>query len=210
MIEAIGLGVAFGLAAGVAPGPLLAMTVSTTLSAGRRAGAGVALVPLITDAPIIIAAIVAADRVSSTALGMVGLVGAVFVVWLGIEQMRSAARPPTVAAMSSALVRQSVMRGVIANVLSPHPYVFWVTVGVPVLARLNGSGGVRATVLFIATFSALLVGTKLAVAGFVDTSRQWMSGRAYRITLQVTGSRAGRFRRRPRSGFRCSIDRRLA
>lgn len=45
-------GIVFGLAAGVAPGPLLALVFSETLKYGKKEGVTVAISPLITDLPI--------------------------------------------------------------------------------------------------------------------------------------------------------------
>ena len=47
-------GVLLGLSGGLAPGPLLTLVVAETLRHGVRAGIGVALVPLLTDMPIVL------------------------------------------------------------------------------------------------------------------------------------------------------------
>ncbi len=47
-------GVVFGLAAGIAPGPLLALVFSETLKYEKKEGVKVAISPLITDLPIVI------------------------------------------------------------------------------------------------------------------------------------------------------------
>jgi len=47
-------GVVFGLAAGMAPGSLLALVFSETLKYGKKRGVKVAISPLITDLPIVI------------------------------------------------------------------------------------------------------------------------------------------------------------
>ena len=48
------IGIGLGLAAGISPGPLLTLVISTTLERGFRAGTRIAIAPLITDAPIIV------------------------------------------------------------------------------------------------------------------------------------------------------------
>ncbi len=56
-MELVLIGLGLGLAAGVSPGPLLTLVVSSTLARGFGAGLRVALAPVLTDAPIIVLAI---------------------------------------------------------------------------------------------------------------------------------------------------------
>ena len=51
------VGILLGLSAGIAPGPLLTLVVSETLSGGVGAGVRVALSPLLSDLPIILFAV---------------------------------------------------------------------------------------------------------------------------------------------------------
>ena len=55
-------GVVFGLAAGLMPGPLLALVIQQTLRHGPGEGIKVAAAPLLTDLPIVAAALFALDR----------------------------------------------------------------------------------------------------------------------------------------------------
>ena len=66
-----------GLSGGLSPGPLLALVVAETLARGRRAGLAVAAAPLLTDGPIIVAAVLLMGRIESSepALGIVNLAG---------------------------------------------------------------------------------------------------------------------------------------
>jgi threonine/homoserine/homoserine lactone efflux protein len=53
MLEYLTQGTLLGLAAGVAPGPLLVLVVTETIRHDTVAGVKVALAPMITDVPII-------------------------------------------------------------------------------------------------------------------------------------------------------------
>ncbi|MEL7059947.1 MAG: hypothetical protein AAGN46_07975, partial [Acidobacteriota bacterium] len=55
--EPLALGLGFGTAAGLSPGPLMTLVVATALDRGAAAGARVAMAPLITDAPVIVLAV---------------------------------------------------------------------------------------------------------------------------------------------------------
>src|SRR3990170_5939746 len=84
-------GVVFGLAAGVSPGPMLALVISETLQRGRRAGLLVALAPLVSDTPIVGASVYLLAQVARSALvlGLVSLAGAGFVAYLAYESLRA-------------------------------------------------------------------------------------------------------------------------
>ena len=49
----LGQGILLGVSAGVSPGPLFALVIAETLHHGTKAGLRVALVPLVTDMPIV-------------------------------------------------------------------------------------------------------------------------------------------------------------
>ncbi len=54
MLKVLLAGGALGLAAGFAPGPLLTMVISQTISHGFREGVKTAFSPIITDLPIVL------------------------------------------------------------------------------------------------------------------------------------------------------------
>ena len=63
MMEFFAAAAVFGLSGGLSPGPLLALVVAETLARGRSAGLAVAASPLITDGPIIVAAVLLLGRI---------------------------------------------------------------------------------------------------------------------------------------------------
>ena len=54
MVSFISIGMLLGLSAGFAPGPLLTLVISETLSHDVKSGVKVALSPVFTDLPIVI------------------------------------------------------------------------------------------------------------------------------------------------------------
>ena len=64
MMTALASGALLGLSCGLAPGPLLALVLAQTLRHGPREGCKIALTPLATDAPIIVAALVMAAKLA--------------------------------------------------------------------------------------------------------------------------------------------------
>ena len=181
-MDALLLGLSLGLGAGLAPGPLLALVVRTTLQSGMAAGARVAISPLITDVPIVVLAVVLASSLPERALGALGVVGGAFVIWLGVEALRESPVPAE-AAIGAASPRRDLLRGALTNALSPHPWVFWITVGAPILAE-HGAGG---DALFLGAFYLVLIGSKVAVAGLLHAGRgRLVAGRGYAVVLRVS------------------------
>jgi threonine/homoserine/homoserine lactone efflux protein len=169
-------GAVLGLSGGISPGPLLALVVSETLNRGVAGGIRVAVAPLITDLPIVAAVFLVLSRLADVApvLGAVTLAGAAFLVFLGIAGIGT--RAPDVQSTDS--TQTSLIRGVVTNFLNPSPYLFWLTVGGPLVvgAAANGLAGPAA---FLVSHYLLLVGSKIAVAVVVSRSRSVLGGRSF-------------------------------
>ena len=157
-MDALLLGLSLGLGAGLAPGPLLALVVQATLERGFAAGARVAAAPLVTDAPIIVLCVLVLDGLGDDVLAALSLAGAAFVAWLAVDALRT--RPS-----ESQPASGDLRRAALVNVLSPHPWLFWLTVGGPLVVGDAGA-------LFVAGFYVTLVGAKVAVAALVAAGRR--------------------------------------
>jgi threonine/homoserine/homoserine lactone efflux protein len=183
-LELLLSGVVMGLAAGISPGPLLALVISETIRHDRRMGLRVALAPLVTDVPIVLLSLLLLSRVAAYrgVLGVISLAGAAFIGYLAYESLRSRG----LAVDGIAQRPRSFRKGLITNVLSPHPYLFWITVGAPVVIRA-GRQSLVAAGLYIFGFYALLVGSKMVVALLVDRSKAWIQGRVYVYIIRGLG-----------------------
>jgi threonine/homoserine/homoserine lactone efflux protein len=185
VLEYLGIGGVLGLAAGFAPGPLLALVLAQAIRYGTREGAKVAAAPLITDIPIVVVAtalVAAATEAAAGLLGAISLAGAAFVAYLGVESIRT----PGIDAAGSDDAPRSWSRGAIVNALSPHPYLFWVTVGAPTLILAWGASPLAAGA-FLVGFYTGLVGAKLLVAVVAGRTGGRLRGRPYRVVMAVLG-----------------------
>ncbi|MFD0203109.1 MULTISPECIES: LysE family translocator [Saccharothrix] len=89
-MDALGWGLALGLAASISPGPLLVLVVTSALRSGWKSGVLTACAPLLSDAVVVAVTLLLLDRLPARALGVLGVVGAVFVVWTGVQTVREA------------------------------------------------------------------------------------------------------------------------
>lgn len=184
MISLLGAGVALGLSAGISPGPLLALVISQTMKHGSKEGAKVAVAPLITDVPIIIgstALVVNLSRYGSL-FGFLSLAGGCFLVFLAYENFRTGG----LEIRKEGQEPKSLIKGAIVNALSPYPYLFWITVGAPMMVR-GSSEGLLSPLLFIVGFLGCLVGSKIAVAVIVGKSKHYLTGKPYVCAMRVLG-----------------------
>jgi len=178
------IGILLGLSAGLAPGPILMLVISESLKHGVRSGMEVALAPVITDLPIILLTLFFISKLSGfqSGLGMVSLVGGAFILYTGFTAICTKAVEVTVSNEPS----KSLLKGCVANLLSPHPYLFWIGIGAPTVSR-SLNIGVSAAVLFIAGFYVSLVGSKILLAMVVGKSRTFLTGNLYLYTLRFLG-----------------------
>ena len=187
-MEPLAAGLALGLGSGVAPGPLLALVISTALQRGARAGAQVAMAPVVTDLPIILLSLTVLRIIPPAAVAGLAVIGAVVVAWFAVESLRAArtANLALLAEQAPAAGLAPLRRGALVNWLSPAPWLFWTTVGGPLViaAWARSPGGALAWLL---GFYAALVGAKVLLAIGVAAGRHRLSTRGYRTVLAGSG-----------------------
>lgn len=183
MVYYLTMGAVLGLSAGFAPGPLLALVISETLRHGIRSGVKVALAPVVTDLPIIALTLLVLSKLSHFhgILGLVSIAGGFFILSMGYESLRT-----TGFDLQRDTEAKSLRKGILTNVLSPHPYLFWISVGGPTMSKALDTG-LLAPAAFIAGFYACLVGSKIMLAVLVGKSRSFFRGRAYVWTMRLLG-----------------------
>lgn len=178
------IGALLGLSSGLAPGPLLTLVITETLQHGVKAGIKVALAPLITDLPIIALTLLLLARLASfnNIMGIIALAGGCLLLGMGFSSLRARGL-----AMDPGQDQAgSLLKGVLANVLNPHPYLFWAGVGAPVMAEAWRAhpGALPA---FILGFYGCLVGSKILLAVITGKSKHFLSGKAYIYTMRGLG-----------------------
>ena len=190
MISALAAGIILGLSSGWAPGPLLTLVITQTLQHGVTEGIKVASAPLITDLPIILVSFVLLTQVADFrgALGIVSLVGGCYVLYLAYECFKT--KPVSLGGPQEQ--PESIRKGMLINFLNPHPYLFWMTVGTPYLLRLKQES-LAASLLFMASFYGLLVGSKCILAVLVGRSRTFLMSKGYLLILRILAGMLGLF-----------------
>ena len=173
-------GLLLGAPSGLAPGPMLLLIISETLRHGKITGAKVACVPLLTDAPIVLASGLLFTQITNMniLLGGISIIGSIFLLNLGIKSILAANSE-----FQDCTPRPIRLREImIANLANPNPYLFWFTVGGPLMVRSfqnNWGTGIS----FLLSFYLGLVGVKLILAIVAGKSRDFLKGLLYQRTM---------------------------
>jgi len=187
MTAFLGAGVLLGLSAGFSPGPLFALVLSQTLRYGVREGIKVAAAPLLTDLPIILASTFLLSRFSGykELLGALSIAGAAILAHMAFETFRAKMREAWEVSVAKVEPR-SLMKGALVNFFSPHPYLFWIAIGSPMILK-GWEVGPAASALFVAGFSGCLVAAKVVLAVLTGRSSRLLAGKWYVCTMRALG-----------------------
>lgn len=167
-----------GASSGIAPGPMLTLTISESLQYSWRAGFKVALTPLGTDTVIILLLWPLIHWVAKLDVffGLLSIGGAFFLFYLAYTGWQ--AKPPAVDQQPPA--PKTFRKAVTANVFNPAPYLFWSTVGIPLMLRSHTLNSVGPLLVY-GVFFGLFVGIKCTIALMVDRLRHGLNGLAYSL-----------------------------
>ncbi len=174
----------FGLSAGFSPGPLQTLVIRHTLQFSVKEGFKIALSPLITDLPIILIAFIILSQLKQVELifGIISLLGSGFVLYLAYESF-------TTSTGGAAMITdqpKSLCKGVIINALNPHPYIFWLTVGAPLLIVVK-QANVYFPFIFLLCFYSMLVGSKIFLALVTGEFSTFLKSRGYVAIMKILG-----------------------
>lgn len=184
IIEFLILGSFLGLAAGMSPGPLLAITISETIQHGKWEGIKVAISPLITDLPIILSVLFILSHLANynSIVGIIAFFGASYLIYSGMESLKIKRGKIELKVEK----KDALKKGVIVNFGNPHPYIFWISIGGPIIFKSLNTN-VWAMLLFVLGFYIFLVGSKVVVALIVERSKSFINSRYYVSIIQILG-----------------------
>lgn len=186
------LGAGFAFAAAVQPGPFQTFLVSETLRRGWRRTWPGALAPLVSDAPIVAAALFVLGRIPDRAVGALHLAGALFLVWLTRDAWRSwRSRDTEDTSEAPAGAPATLPRAALVNFLNPNPWLGWTLVLGPLVVAGYRVEPLRAYVL-VGAFYVVLIGANTALIGIVAVTRR-LGPAVRRVTLGISVLALGAF-----------------
>ncbi|MFL2973745.1 MAG: LysE family translocator [Candidatus Thalassarchaeaceae archaeon] len=185
ILGVIFFGSTLGIIEGIKPGPLLTMVIRETLSGGLKAGIRTASAPIFTDGPLIIISLITADWLASnqTFLGIISILGAIFLVKMGFECFT--VEPPTVD-IQNYDYKSSFKKGIITNLLNPNVYMFWFLIGGPIMAS-TAIKEPLAPIGYAISFLLSIIIVKIIIAYIFDKTRGKLSVSFYKRSLSICG-----------------------
>ena len=184
ILQYAGAGLLLGTMAGISPGPLLALVINQSVRHGRSEGVKVAFTPLITDLPAVLLSVFLITELADnkSVFGYISFAGAAYIIYLGYESIASAGREVEMKSTGTGSLR----KGVLTNLLNPHPYMFWISVGTPLMMQALELS-LFAVVLFVVAFYLTIIGSKVIIALLAGKAKRFLTGKAYVWTLRVLG-----------------------
>jgi threonine/homoserine/homoserine lactone efflux protein len=177
-------GIIFGLSGGLTPGPLFTFIISETLKYGTGEGIKIALVPVLSDLPIVLISLYLVSELTKIDLlvGIIAVCGGIYLLYLAIDGILFKGTT-----IDNSKVRpQSIKKGIGINLLNPNPYVFWFTIGAPTVIQ-SSQQSLTGPAVFIIGMYFCLVGSKILLAILVGRSRTILKSNFYIYTIRLLG-----------------------
>lgn len=157
------LAFAIGFSVASIPGPTIILIATQTLRHGHKAGLLTMMAPLVLDALLMLplGLILQASLFAGKGAMLLGLGGAAFLLWLGVQSMRAGIREFRVSGSESQELETPnskpetpntemppFLKGLLTHLTSPYPYLYWATVGASFIRQGFASGGIVGAAVF--------------------------------------------------------------
>jgi len=164
-------GAALGFAGAITPGTFQTYLISESLSGGFRRAAPIAFAPLISDIPIVILSLLLLNQLPQYFLRLISLAGGAFALYLAWRLWSSWRSGTEIQVDEDQPSKGRLRRGVIANFLTPGPYLFWTLVTGPILLEA-GRQSVAFGAAFLIGFYSIMVAGLLGIALLISQARR--------------------------------------
>lgn len=169
----------------MAPGPMTAVTVGAA-TRSPHVGAWIAIGHGIVEIPLMIGVLYGFGTVLNhpTAQATIGLVGGLFLLFMGINMLRSFRRPQV---NPRSLKRSPIMTGIVLSAGNPYFLIWWATVGATLVMKSVGFG-----ILGFAAFAVLHWLCDFiwcyALSALSYRGRKFFGGIFQRVVLGISGA----------------------
>jgi len=177
-------GAALGLTGAITPGTFQTYLIAESLSWGFRRSAPIAFAPLISDLPIIFFSLLILNQLPEYFLRVISLAGGLFALYLAWKIFSSWRSGTAVQTNDGQPAEGSLKRGVIANFLTPGPYLFWTLLSGPILLEASRQS-IAFGASFLVGFYGMMVSGLLGIALLISQARR-LGSRVVRGLLLVS------------------------
>lgn len=182
MLSIIVLGMGYGFAAAVQPGPFQTYLISQSLRQGWRRTLPASLAPLLSDGPIILLPIILLPIILLAilvlsqlpamwehALHIAGGLYVLYLAWGAFKAWREQGMPDAKDAMVRA--DHGLVKAALTNVLGPGPYLFWGMVTGPILLQGWREAPIRGVGFLLGFYAAMIASLVVLIVAFSSARR---------------------------------------
>lgn len=176
-------GLIFGLCNGLSPGPTLTLVISKTLQYNLKAGVQIAVSPIIFGVVVIPISMMTISALSTIKpiIGVIVLIGISYLIYLSIDLIKQPTQP-----VAAPKKNKHYRTGALVNFFSPFPYIFWFSVGGPLLVKAFNTSFIFGT-LFILSYYTALIGSKITIALIANKSKTFYTQKTYKNITRSLG-----------------------
>lgn len=183
MFEFLITGVILGFYTGFSPGPIVLLVIAQTLRYGRNEGLKISFATIIADLPVIFIALFLLSIISTNILGLISILGGFYVIYLAYECFKTKEFKKDVFISEKP---KSLLKGISLNLLTPAPYIFWITIIGPIIISASRTS-LSSSILFITSFYTILISTKIILVYVSAKSREFITGKPYIYVMRILG-----------------------
>jgi threonine/homoserine/homoserine lactone efflux protein len=151
------LGITFGFAAAIQPGPFQTFLISRTLQQGWRHTLPAAFAPLLSDLPVVALALLILTRLPVWIENFLHLAGGLFVIYLAWGAYRSFKTYNSQQTVPTQSRSQNFFKAVFVNLLNPNPYLEWSLVMGPLLLKGWREAHASGIALIVGFYAAVVI-----------------------------------------------------
>jgi threonine/homoserine/homoserine lactone efflux protein len=174
-----------GLFAGLIPGAFSTVVATTALERGMGPGLKVAVIPLATEIPVMLAAVFVLSRLPVGALRWIGIAGGLLLLVMAWKVFRDLGQHDPLTADERGHGGH-FLRVALFGLLAPGAWAFWFFVGAPLLLNRWHVGPAHG-LIFLAAFMVCFIGAMLALAWATASGRRYLKLDWYRRIMKGAG-----------------------
>lgn len=126
-------GLAMGLYAALQPGPFQTYILSESLRRGWRKALPMAFAPLVSDLPPVLLTLLVLSRMPQGVLDGLRIAGGLLMLYLARGAYKAFTEEQEKSTAAEATPARSLFSAAAINILSPSVYLFWSTIGAPIV-----------------------------------------------------------------------------
>jgi threonine/homoserine/homoserine lactone efflux protein len=164
-------GIVWGLYAAALPGPFQVFLLAQTLRVGWKRTLPAAFAPLLSDGPIIALLLIVLSQAPVWFLNALRLAGGIFILYLAYGAYRTFRSPLEEVVLEPGAGRQSLLKAALINLLNPNVYIFWGTIGAPIVLEGWSQSAWRGWSFFLGMYGTIVPATAAMIVLFGTTGR---------------------------------------